>query len=63
MSPQSGLPQNNRVGDLDAEALPYAVKTLSITVEEAQRQLAKEGGLKGLSLLAFAYKPIDLSAT
>ena len=49
MSPQSGLPQNNRVGDLDAEALPYAVKTLGITMEEAQRQLSKEGGLKGLS--------------
>ena len=49
MSPQSGLPHNNRVGDLDAEALPYAVKTLGITIEEAQRQLAKEGGLKGLS--------------
>lgn len=49
LSPQSGLPQNNRVGDLDAEALPYAVKTLGISVEEAQRQLSKEGGLKGLS--------------
>ena len=49
LSPQSGLPQNNRVGDLDAEALPYAVKTLGISIEEAQRQLAKEGGLKGLS--------------
>jgi len=49
MSPQSGLPQNNRVGDLDAEALPYAVKTLGISVEEAQRELTKEGGLKGLS--------------
>jgi len=49
MSPQSGLPQNNRVGDLDAEALPYAVKTLGISIEEAQRQLTKEGGLKGLS--------------
>lgn len=49
MSPQSGLPHNNRVGDLDAEALPYAVKTLGLSVEEAQRQLAKEGGLKGLS--------------
>ncbi len=49
MSPQSGLPQNNRVGDLDAEALPYAVKTLGITIEEAQRQLAKESGIKGLS--------------
>ena len=49
MSPQSGLPHNNRVGDLDAEALPYAVKALGISIEEAQRQLSKEGGLKGLS--------------
>jgi acetate kinase len=49
MSPQSGLPHNNRVGDLDAEALPYAVKALGISVEEAQRQLTKESGLKGLS--------------
>ena len=31
MSPQSGLPHNNRVGDLDAEAIPYAVKTLGIS--------------------------------
>jgi len=49
LSPQSGLPQNNRVGDLDAEAIPYVVKTLGITIEEAQRQLTKESGLKGLS--------------
>ena len=49
MSPQSGLPQNNRVGDLDAEAISYAVKTLGISIEEAQRQLSKESGLKGLS--------------
>jgi acetate kinase len=49
MSPQSGLPQNNRVGDLDAQALPYALKALSLTMDEAQRQLSKEAGLKGLS--------------
>ncbi len=49
MSPQSGLPQNNRVGDLDAEAVPYAVTTFGITIEEAQRRLSKESGLKGLS--------------
>jgi acetate kinase len=49
MSPQSGLPQNNRVGDLDAEALPYAVKTLGITIEEAQKQLTKQSGLLGVS--------------
>jgi acetate kinase len=49
MSPQSGLPHNNRVGDLDAEALPYVTKTLGISNEEAQRQFSKEGGLKGLA--------------
>ena len=49
MSPQSGLPQNNRVGDLDAEAVPYALKALGLSVDEAQRQLSKEAGLKGLS--------------
>ena len=49
MSPQSGLPQNNRVGDLDAEALPYAVKTLGISIEEAQKQLTKQSGCLGVS--------------
>jgi acetate kinase len=49
MSPQSGLPQNNRVGDLDAEAIPYAVKTFGISIEEAQKQLSKQSGLLGVS--------------
>lgn len=62
MSPQSGLPQNNRVGDLDAEALPYAVNTLGITIEEAQRQLTKEGGLKGLSGISNDIRDIDEAA-
>lgn len=48
-SPQSGLPQNNRVGDLDAMAIPYACKMLGLTVDEAERQLTKESGLLGLS--------------
>src|SRR4051794_1129703 len=49
MSPQSGLPHNNRVGDLDSMAVPYAVRALGISMDEAERQLCKEGGLKGLS--------------
>ena len=48
-SPQSGLPQNNRVGELDSGALPYAMKTLGLSLEEAERQLTKESGLLGLS--------------
>jgi len=48
-SPQSGVPQNNRVGDLDSGAIPYAMRTLGITLDEAERQLTKESGLLGLS--------------
>jgi acetate kinase len=49
MSPQSGLPHNNRVGDLDSAAVPYAVHALGLSLDEAERQLTKESGLKGLS--------------
>lgn len=49
MSPQSGLPQNNRVGELDSFAVPFAMRTLGLSVDEAERQLCKESGLKGIS--------------
>lgn len=49
MSPQSGLPHNNRVGDLDAFALPFAMRALGLSLEEAERQLCQESGLKGIS--------------
>jgi acetate kinase len=49
MSPQSGLPHNNRVGDLDAFAVPYLMRTTGMTLEEAERSLCKESGLLGLS--------------
>lgn len=48
-SPQSGLPQNNRVGDLDSGALPYAMRALGLSLDEAERQLTKESGLLGVS--------------
>jgi len=49
MSPQSGVPQNNRVGDLDTAAIPFAQRALGLSLDEAERQLTKEGGLLGLS--------------
>lgn len=49
MSPQSGLPHNNRVGDLDAFALPFVMRACGLSLEEAERMLCKESGLKGLS--------------
>lgn len=49
LSPQSGLPQNNRVGDLDSAAVPYVAKSLGLPLAEIERQMTKEGGLLGLS--------------
>ncbi len=49
MSPQSGLPQNNRVGDLDPFALPFVMRSTGLGLDEAERLLCKESGLKGLS--------------
>lgn len=48
-SPQSGLPQNNRVGDLDSGAIPFAIKTLGISMDEAETQLTQQSGLLGVS--------------
>lgn len=49
MTPQSGLPQNNRVGDLDAMAVPFALKTMGLSLEEIERQLTTQSGLLGIS--------------
>ena len=58
-SPQSGLPQNNRVGDLDSGAIPYAMKKLNLTLEEAEQQLTKEGGLLGVSGISNDMRDIE----
>lgn len=62
MSPQSGLPHNNRVGDLDSFAIPYVMRTLELSLEEAERQLCKESGLKGLSGLSNDFRDIRAAA-
>lgn len=49
LSPQSGLPQNNRVGDLDSFALPFMMQTTGMSLDEAEKILCKESGLKALS--------------
>jgi acetate kinase len=48
-SPQSGMPHNNRVGDLDSFALPFMMRSKNLTLDEAERLLCKESGLKALS--------------
>jgi acetate kinase len=62
LSPQSGLPHNNRVGDLDAFAVPFALRTLQLSLEEIERQLCKESGLKGLSGVSNDIRDVQASA-
>jgi len=49
LSPQSGLPHNNRVGDLDAFAVPFIMRSTGLTLDQAEFVLCKESGLKALS--------------
>lgn len=62
LSPQSGLPQNNRVGDLDSAALPCAMRRLGLTLEQAEKQLTKESGLLGLSGVSNDLRDIEAAA-
>ncbi len=48
MSPQSGLPQNNRVGDFDPFALPVIMRATGKSLEEVLDDLANRSGLLGL---------------
>jgi acetate kinase len=48
-SPQSGLPQNNRVGEFDPFALHKLTKEMGKSLEEVLDLLANQSGLLGLS--------------
>ncbi len=49
MSPQTGLPQNNRVGDLDPFCLPMIMQHTGLGLPEVLQKLSTEAGLLGLS--------------
>lgn len=61
MTAQSGLPQNNRVGDFDTFAL---LKLLhhGLTLDEIFKKLAKEGGMLGLSGVSNDMRDIEQAA-
>ena len=52
MTPQSGLPQNNRVGDFDVFALVYLARDLGLGIDAVEKALTTQSGLKGMSGLA-----------
>jgi acetate kinase len=49
MTPQSGLPQNNRVGDFDCFALIYLARDLGLGIDAVEKALTTQAGLKGMS--------------
>lgn len=62
LSPQSGLPHNNRVGDLDAMAVPFLLRSQGLSLEEIEKQLCREGGLKGVSGVSNDIRDIQTAA-
>lgn len=48
-TPQSGLIQGTRVGDIDPFVFPYIMSKKNITLDEALKECTKNGGLAGLS--------------
>jgi acetate kinase len=62
MSPQSGLPQNNRVGDFDVFALPVLIRETGRTLDEILNILANESGLEGLSGAGRDLRDIEAAA-
>ncbi len=48
-SPQSGLPQNNRVGDIDVFAVLHMMKKLGLGPDEMAALLGSQSGLAGIS--------------
>jgi acetate kinase len=49
MTPQTGLPQNNRVGDFDPFALPLIIARTGKTLDEVLAEMSSRGGLLGIS--------------
>jgi acetate kinase len=62
MSPQSGLPHNNRVGDFDVFALPALMRATGMTLESILSVLATRSGLEGLSGVGGDLRDIEAAA-
>lgn len=49
MTPQTGLPQNNRVGDFDPFALPLIIARTGMSLDQVLSEMSSRGGLLGIS--------------
>ena len=62
LSPQTGLPQNNRVGDFDPFALPLIMERTGQSLDETLNALACQSGLLGLSQLSGDIRDLEQAA-
>lgn len=62
MSPQSGLPQNNRVGDFDVFAALFVMKKLCLDIDEMASILSGRAGLAGISNTTGDIRDIEAAA-
>ena len=63
MSPQSGLPQNNRVGDFDPFALPRIIEATGLSLAAVLDKLANNGGLLGVSGVSGDIRDLEEAAS
>ena len=62
MSPQSGLPQNNRSGDFDPFALPWIMRQTGLSLTEILEILATQSGLLGISGVSGDIRDLEQAA-
>jgi acetate kinase len=58
-TPQSGLIQGTRIGDMDPFILPYIMDKKGLTLEEALQECSKIGGLAGISGISADMREIN----
>ncbi|MFO0917003.1 MAG: acetate/propionate family kinase [Planctomycetaceae bacterium] len=63
MSPQTGLPHNNRVGDFDPFALPVLMRATGKSLPQLLDELANNSGLLGVSGLSGDVRDLEEAAT
>jgi acetate kinase len=62
MSPQTGLPHNNRCGDFDPFAIPIVMQATGKSLDEVLEDLASHSGLLGLSGLSGDVRDLEEAA-
>lgn len=63
MSPQTGLPHNNRVGDFDPFAIPLIMQAEGLSLHQVLDTLAEKSGLLGLSGISGDVRDLEQAAS